>query len=164
LGADEPVLGKLASVDPAISRLDANGKLTDKDRQALKFALDDPDLATGAAIDLWIDGQDVDCLELLWWRTKPEEKASRLLVIILMNTQWEPTSALVPFGLYARRFNEEQSHIRIAEVKWHIENAKVVGKLLADVLDKLAASRNAPHLARLIDRYRVVEQRGLGSL
>jgi hypothetical protein len=164
LAAKEPVLEKLTSLDPTSSRLDSNGRLTDKDRQALKFALEDPDVSVEAAIDLWIDGQDADCLELLWWRTKPEQRTSRLLIIVLMNTQWEPTSALVPFGVYARRFKDHESNIRISEVKWHIENAKVVGQLLADALGKLAVNRQAPHLVRLIERYKVVAQKGLGSL
>jgi hypothetical protein len=163
-GANEPVLDKLKSLDPTNSRLDTQGRLTEEDRQALKYALEDPDTAVDAAIDLWIDGQDSECLELLWWRTKPEERAARLLVIALMNTQWEPTSALVPFGLYARRFNDDESSIRISEVKWHSDNAKLVGRLLTEALAKLAKDRQAPHLVRLIERYKVVAQKGLGSL
>ena len=164
LFANEPLLEKLTSLDPASSRLDSKGRLTDKDRQALKFALGDPDTVANAAIDLWIDGQEADCLELLWWRTKSEDRTHRLLVIALMNTQWEPTSALVSFGLYAQRFKDDERKIRIGEVKWHTENAKVVGQLLADALGKLAKNRQAPHLVRLVERYKVVAQKGLGSL
>jgi hypothetical protein len=164
LNAQEPVLEKLTAYKPATSRLDTKGRLTDKDRQVLKFALQEPEAAAEAAIDLWIDGQDAEYLELLWWRSKPDDRTTRLLVISLMNSQWEPTSALVPFGLYARRFKDDESHIRIDEINWHSENAKIVGKLLADALSKLAEGRQAPHLLRMIERYKVVALKGVGSL
>ena len=120
---------------------DASGKLLEGDRE--KFGYDlfwRPDATDQererALIALWFNGTDFDSISLAWWASKKEQSLLRILAMAVYNLRWEPTSVMLPYGVWADRFEKSERDLRHQECLFlETHSAKIASDLLK-ILDR----------------------------
>lgn len=86
-------------------------------------------------IKLW-NMQEIQLLELVWWRTK--NRATRLIILSIYYTQVDDTDkANLPFFKeFSMRFNDGEKNLRLEEYEYVIKNKKRMKEKIDEVIKK----------------------------
>lgn len=145
--------------------MDPNGKLTEEFQEKFRYDLywnpeaSDQERVRGL-VALWFNGTNFDSIALAWWASKKDQSLLRILSMAVNNLRWEPTSLILPYGLWADRFEKSERDIRFKECLFLDVHSAEIASYLLDVLERELEMNPNDNMKRIQSELKAIVKHG----